>query len=100
MGCAEFLLLVMFRTRSIGRLLLQLALVAWQLWMQNITCKRLDRRRVKGIDYLGCAADLKANQLEAIFNQGYRIVFETFIFYYWTIGYSDRLLLKFIGLII
>ena len=54
--------------------------VAWQLWTQNITCKRLDRRRVKGIDYLGCAADLKANQLEAIFNQGYRIVFETFIF--------------------
>ena len=37
--------------------------VAWQPWRQNITCKRLDRRRVKVIGYQGCASNLKANKL-------------------------------------
>jgi hypothetical protein len=54
--------------------------VAWQPWKQSITCKRLDHRRVKVIDYLGCACDLKDAQLEAIFIQGQRIVFKTMTF--------------------
>ena len=44
--------------------------VAWQPWKQNITCKRLNHGRVKVIDYLGCAWDIKVAQLGAIFNQG------------------------------
>ena len=43
--------------------------VAWQPWKQNITCKRLDHRRGKVIDYLGCAKDSKDAELGAIFNQ-------------------------------
>ncbi|PRQ47116.1 hypothetical protein RchiOBHm_Chr2g0096191 [Rosa chinensis] len=42
----EFLLPEMCRTRSIGRLVLLPVPGAWQLWKQNITCKRLDHRRV------------------------------------------------------
>lgn len=42
---------------------------AWRPWKQNITCKRLDLRRVRGIDYLGLVRDLRAARLEANFSE-------------------------------
>lgn len=42
---------------------------AWQLWMLNISCKRLDPSRVRVIDYQGLPRVLRSPQLEANFNQ-------------------------------